>query len=84
MGERHYRIVLTSGVSSMSTTTVSVVPRDLIEAVADEMAAGIQSAVQYWMEHVQLALEDSQLSAVGRLEAIRGVLNCYNSEMRRN
>jgi hypothetical protein len=51
--------------------------RELVEAVAQEMATGIEQAVTFWMHQVEDALNDSQLTTLGRLHAVRNVVAAY-------
>ncbi|MGH9543797.1 MAG: hypothetical protein ACRD23_01135 [Terriglobales bacterium] len=53
--------------------------RDLFLAIADEMAQGVQTAVDCWMAEVELALTDTQLTTLGRLNAVREVVKNYKS-----
>ena len=50
---------------------------DFIEAVASEMAAGIDAAVECWMTQIERALENTRLTTLGRLQAIQEILANY-------
>jgi hypothetical protein len=49
----------------------------LIEAVAAEMAAGIECALEFWMTQIESALEDPRLTTLGRLNAVQEILSNY-------
>jgi hypothetical protein len=51
--------------------------RELIEAVAAEMAAGIDCAVEFWMHQIDAVLEDSRLTTLGRLQGVQQILRSY-------
>jgi len=59
----------------MATTPVN--PADFIEMIATEMASGIQGAVQCWLKEVESALEDTRLTTLGRMDAVRLVIQRY-------
>ncbi|MGH9499435.1 MAG: hypothetical protein ACRD3L_09860 [Terriglobales bacterium] len=60
----------------MATTAV---PRDFVDAIADEMAWGVERAVEYWMSQIEHALSDASLTSLGRLYAVRDVMERYRS-----
>lgn len=51
--------------------------RELIEAVAAEMSAGIDCAVDFWMSQIDAVFENNQITTLGRLQAIREILRTY-------
>ena len=51
--------------------------RELIEAVAAEMSAGIECAVSFWMRQIEDALLDPQLTSLGRLHAVQEIVKRY-------
>ena len=59
----------------MATTTV--VPREIVDAIADEMAWGVERAVEYWMSQIEHALADRELTSLGRLYAVKDVVERY-------
>jgi hypothetical protein len=59
----------------MSTTSNTV--RDFVDVVAAEMASGVDSAVEYWMAEVEAALTDPGLTTLGRMNAVKDVLEKY-------
>jgi len=50
---------------------------DLVDVIADEMAAGVDRAVECWMSQIEQALTDVNLTSLGRLNAVREVLDDY-------
>lgn len=52
--------------------------RTLIEAVAAEMADGIECAVSFWMKQVEDAVLDPRLTTLGRLHAVQEIVKRYN------
>lgn len=51
--------------------------RELIEAVAEEMSQGIECALGFWMGQIEHALGDPRLTTLGRLNAIRTIVQQY-------
>ena len=58
----------------MATTAV---PTELVEVIASEMAVGVDRAVEYWMSQIEQALTDAHLTSLGRLNAVRGIVDEY-------
>lgn len=58
----------------MATTTHN---HDLVVAIAEEMAHGVQTAVDCWMTEIDLALTDAHLTTLGRLNAVREIVENY-------
>jgi hypothetical protein len=58
----------------VATTAVN---RDLIQAIANEMAYGVETAVEHWMAQIDLALTDMHLTSLGRLNAVRAIVESY-------
>lgn len=58
----------------MATKTFN---RDLVQVIAEEMAHGVKSAVDCWMTEIDLVLADTQLSTLGRLNAVREIVENY-------
>ena len=50
----------------------------LIEAVAAEISAGIETALTFWMGQIQSVLEDPRLTTLGRMHAIQEIVNRYS------
>jgi hypothetical protein len=57
----------------------TTIPANLIETIAGEMASGIDRAVECWMSQVERALTDVQLTSLGRLEAVRQIVDTYKT-----
>lgn len=51
--------------------------RDVVRVIAEEMANGVQNAVDCWMTEIDLALTDSKLTTLGRLNAVREIIQNY-------
>jgi CheY-like chemotaxis protein len=51
--------------------------RDLIQMIAEEMACGVEAAVERWMAQIDLALTDVHLTTLGRLNAVREIVESY-------
>ena len=58
----------------MATTAVN---RELVRVIAEEMAYGVETAVECWMTQIELALADTRLTTLGRLQAVREVVENY-------
>jgi hypothetical protein len=50
---------------------------DFVDAVASEMAVGVEKAVECWMSLIEEALTDPYLTSLGRLNAVRAILEEY-------
>ena len=51
--------------------------RDVVLAIAEEVANGVQTAVDCWMGEIDLALADTRLTTLGRLNSVREILENY-------
>ena len=51
--------------------------REFIEAVAGEMSAGVHRALQFWVHRVEGVLDDTKLTTLGRLQALRALVDSY-------
>lgn len=51
--------------------------RDVVRVIAEEMANGVQNAVDCWMTEIDLAVTDSTLSTPARLNAVREIIQNY-------
>ena len=60
----------------MATSAV-VENRDLVRAVAAEMAIGVENAVECWLSQIDRALTDVHLTTLGRLNAVNEILDKY-------
>jgi hypothetical protein len=45
--------------------------------IAEEMARGVQTAVDCWMKQIDSALSDSRLTTLGRLNAVHEIVQNY-------
>jgi hypothetical protein len=55
----------------------AVIPTNLVDVIASEMAAGVDRAVECWMSQIDQALTDVNLTSLGRLNAVRGIVDEY-------
>lgn len=53
--------------------------RDFIDAVVSELAAGIDAAVECWMVQVEATLDNPRLTTLGRMQAVREILDRYKT-----
>ena len=58
----------------LATTAVST---DIVDIIAGEMALGVDRAVEFWMSQIERALTDPHLTSLGRLSAVRGIVDDY-------
>ena len=58
----------------MASTAIS---RAFVTLIAEEMARGVETAVECWMSQVECALSDLHLTTLGRLNAVQDVLDRY-------
>jgi hypothetical protein len=50
---------------------------NFVDAVAKEMASGVETAVECWMAQIDEALTDLHLTTLGRLNAVTQILANY-------
>jgi hypothetical protein len=62
---------------SLPNTTSANRELELIEAVAAEVSFGIDRAVGFWMKQIDDVLQDSHLTTLGRLQAVKDVVGSY-------
>ena len=60
-------------VASVAATT------DFVNVIASEMANAVERAVDCWMSQVEHALTDTKLTTLGRMNAVREVLEEYKN-----
>lgn len=60
----------------MATSAINT-NRDLVRAIATEMAIGVETAVECWMSQIEQALADVHLTTLGRLNAVSEILHKY-------
>lgn len=53
------------------------VPGNLVEIIATEMASGVDRAVECWMSQIDQALGDVRLTSLGRLQAVKQIVERY-------
>jgi hypothetical protein len=51
--------------------------QQFIDAVSAEVCAGIDRAVGFWMSRIEDVLQDSRLTTLGRLQAVKDVVGTY-------
>lgn len=61
----------------MSVPESTSANHELINAIAAEMCAGIHRAVGFWLDQIDDVLQDSQLTTLGRLQAVKQVVGSY-------
>ena len=55
----------------------AIIPTNVVEVIASEMAVGVDRAVECWMSQIEHALTDVHLTSLGRLNAVREILDEY-------
>lgn len=50
---------------------------DVVEAIASEVALGVDRAVEWWMSQIEGSLNDPHLTSLGRLSAVREIVESY-------
>ena len=55
----------------------AAVSQEFVTAIAEEMASGVDTAVECWMAQMEHALTDPRLTTLGRMNAAREVLDRY-------
>ena len=63
----------------MAGTAISRDIVDIVNVIASEMAAGVERAVDCWMSEIEQAVTDTQLTTLGRMNAVREVLDRYKN-----
>jgi hypothetical protein len=58
----------------VATTAIN---RDLVQVIAEEIAAGVEAAVACWMTEIDQAITDVELTTLGRLNAVREIVAHY-------
>jgi hypothetical protein len=59
----------------MMSTTIST--EEVVNAVAVEMASAVDCAVESWMAQIEHAFTDPSLTTLGRVHAVKEVLETY-------
>ena len=55
----------------------TAIDRELVQLIAEEMAYGVEMAVECWMSEIDEALTDVHLTTMGRLNAVREIVENY-------
>jgi len=55
----------------------TAIPTDVIDVIVAEMAMGVERAVEFWMSQIEQALTDGRLTTLGRLNAVRSIVEEY-------
>jgi len=50
---------------------------ELVDAIAAEMALGVDAAVESWMAQIEQAFTDRRLTTLGRMGAVKEILDRY-------
>jgi hypothetical protein len=51
---------------------------DVVDVIATEMSRGVERAVDRWMSQINDVLTDDSLTSLGRLNAVREIVERYN------
>jgi hypothetical protein len=57
----------------------AAISTDLVNMIADEMASGVDRAVECWMSEIEQVLTDVRLTTLGRLNAVREIVQTYKN-----
>ena len=57
----------------------SAIPREIVSVIADEMAWGVERAVDCWMGQIEQVLTDTRLTSLGRLNAVKEIVEQYKN-----
>jgi hypothetical protein len=57
----------------------ATVPVEFVCMIATDVAAGVDLAVESWMAQVEAAILDAHLTTLGRMNAVREVLQTYKT-----
>lgn len=61
----------------MIAESATAVTENLVNVIASEMASGVERAVDCWMAQVEHAMTDVRLTTLGRVNAVRQILETY-------
>ena len=62
----------------MATATIFR-DRDAVQLIVSEIATGVDRAVEHWMSRVDQALTDTSLTSLGRLYAVKEIVQDYKT-----
>ncbi len=51
--------------------------QEFVTAIVQEMASGVEAAVECWMAEIERAVSDVHLTTLGRLNAVNEILGNY-------
>jgi hypothetical protein len=54
-------------------------PGNVVEILASEISSGVDRAVECWMSQIDEALTDVRLTSLGRLQAVRQIVEQYKN-----
>ena len=57
--------------------TIAITREDFVSTIAAELSSGIETAVDCWMAQVEQALRDTNLTTLGKIHAVKEVLQQY-------
>lgn len=57
--------------------TATITNQQFVDAIAAEMAYGVDVAVESWMAEIDAAMNDLQLTTLGKMNAIKRILENY-------
>ena len=60
-------------------SVMAAVPREIVDVLAGEIACGVDRAVEHWMGQVDSALNDDRLTSLGRLRAVKDIVERYKN-----
>jgi acetyl-CoA carboxylase alpha subunit len=66
-------------IAVQSPANESLATQDLVDSIATELACGIDRAVESWMAQIEEVMNDHNLTTLGRLQAVREVMNRYKT-----
>jgi hypothetical protein len=59
--------------------TAAITREDMLKTMVEELASGVDRAVECWMSQIDQIACDSQLTILSRINAIREVVDRYKS-----
>lgn len=57
--------------------TAAITREDMLKRMVEELASGVDRAVECWMAQIDQIFRDSRLTTLGRMNAIREVIDRY-------
>ena len=54
--------------------------QEFLNSIAAEIASGVESAVECWMAQIDEVYQDTQLTTLGRMNAIRSIVDRYKQQ----